>query len=74
MRQRITSFPGSSIWPSRVWIALLVMTVLLVSCPGGSGGGYCSAAQLSVRTTSPEARITPSSNSAWTRPPRNCCS
>jgi hypothetical protein len=40
MRQRTTSFPGSSIWPSRVWIALLVMTVLLVSCPGGSGGGY----------------------------------
>jgi hypothetical protein len=38
MRQRIASI--SSIWPSRVWIALLVMTVLLVSCPGGSGGGY----------------------------------
>ena len=40
MRQRVASFPGSWIWPSRVWIALLVMTVLLVSCPGGSGGGY----------------------------------
>ena len=40
MRQRITSIAGSSIWPLRVWIALLVMTVLLVSCPGGSGGGY----------------------------------
>ena len=40
MCQRITSFSGSSIWPSRVWITLLVMTVLLVSCPGGSGGGY----------------------------------
>jgi hypothetical protein len=40
MWQRITSVPRSSIWPSRVWIALLVMTVLLVSCPGGSGGGY----------------------------------
>jgi hypothetical protein len=40
MRQRITSFPGSSFWHPRIWIALLVMTVLLVSCPGGSGGGY----------------------------------
>jgi hypothetical protein len=29
--------PGSSIWPSRIWLALLVMTLLLVSCPGGSG-------------------------------------
>jgi hypothetical protein len=27
-----------SIWPARIWIALLVMTALLVSCPGGSGG------------------------------------
>ncbi len=32
-------FPAS-VWPSRIWIAVLVMTVLLVSCPGGSGGGY----------------------------------
>jgi hypothetical protein len=37
MRQPV-SMPRSSIWPSRIWIALLVMTVLLVSCPGGSGG------------------------------------
>ena len=39
MWQRIASFPGSSIWPSRVWVGLLVMTILLVSCPSG-GGGY----------------------------------
>lgn len=39
MRQRIATFPGS-IWPSRIWIAMLAMTVLLVSCPGGNGGGY----------------------------------
>ena len=36
MRQRIATFPA--IWPSRIWIAVLAMTVLLVSCPGGSGG------------------------------------
>jgi hypothetical protein len=38
MRQRITAFPVT-IWPSRIWIAVLAMTVLLVSCPSG-GGGY----------------------------------
>jgi hypothetical protein len=38
MRQRFASFFDSSIWPSRIWIAVLVMTVLLVSCPSGSGG------------------------------------
>jgi hypothetical protein len=38
MRRAIIS--GTSLWSSRIWIALLVMTVLLVSCPGGSGGGY----------------------------------
>jgi hypothetical protein len=37
MRQRIAAFPAS-IWPSRIWIAVLAMTVLLVSCPGGNGG------------------------------------
>ena len=36
MRQRIATFPA--IWPSRIWTAVLAMTVLLVSCPGGSGG------------------------------------
>jgi hypothetical protein len=38
MDRPIESFPRSSIWPARIWIALLIMTVLLVSCPGGSGG------------------------------------
>jgi hypothetical protein len=38
MRQRIASFLEFPIWPSRIWIALLVMTVLLVSCPGGNSG------------------------------------
>jgi hypothetical protein len=37
MRKAI--FPAT-VWPSRIWIAVMVMTVLLVSCPGGSGGGY----------------------------------
>jgi hypothetical protein len=37
MRQRIATFPAP-IWPSRIWIAVLAMTVLLVSCP--AGGGY----------------------------------
>lgn len=32
------------------------------------------AGPLPVRTTSPEASTTPSSHSASTRPPRNCCS
>ncbi|MGH2679625.1 MAG: hypothetical protein ACRDG8_03960 [Actinomycetota bacterium] len=40
MRRRMTTFLRSALWPSRIRIALLVMTVLLVSCPGGSGGGY----------------------------------
>jgi hypothetical protein len=39
MRQRIATLPAS-IWPSRIWIAVLMTTVLLVSCPGGNGGGY----------------------------------
>jgi hypothetical protein len=36
MRQRIAAVPA--IWPARIWIAVLTMTVLLVSCPGGNGG------------------------------------
>jgi hypothetical protein len=36
---RKATFPAT-VWPSRIWIAVLMMTVLLVSCPGGSGGGY----------------------------------
>ena len=39
MRHRTTTFPAT-IWPTRIWIAVLAMTVLLVSCPGGGGGGY----------------------------------
>jgi hypothetical protein len=35
---RHANVPASSIWPTRIWIALLVTTALLVSCPGGSGG------------------------------------
>jgi hypothetical protein len=26
--------------PSWVWLSVLLMTVLLVSCPEGGGGGY----------------------------------
>jgi hypothetical protein len=25
---------------SRIWLLIVVMTLLLVSCPGGNGGGY----------------------------------
>jgi hypothetical protein len=32
--------PSSATWPARIWLALLAMTVILVSCPGGGGGGY----------------------------------
>jgi hypothetical protein len=39
MHHRMSTLPASTISSSRIWIALLAMTVLLVSCPGG-GGGY----------------------------------
>jgi hypothetical protein len=37
MRHRIATYPVS-ISRSRIWISVLIMTVLLVSCPGGNGG------------------------------------
>jgi hypothetical protein len=35
MRERVLSFSAS-----RIWLGLVLMTLLLVSCPGGGGGGY----------------------------------
>jgi hypothetical protein len=35
MRVRMLSFSAS-----RIWLGLILMTLLLVSCPSGGGGGY----------------------------------
>jgi hypothetical protein len=35
MREHVLSFSAS-----RIWLGLVLMTLLLVSCPGGGGGGY----------------------------------
>ena len=35
MRRRSVALSAAS-----VWLALLVMTLLLASCPGGGNGGY----------------------------------
>jgi hypothetical protein len=29
-----------ALWTPSVWLALLVMILLLASCPGGGNGGY----------------------------------
>jgi hypothetical protein len=35
MRERMLSFSAS-----RIWVGLILITLLLVSCPSGGGGGY----------------------------------